>query len=363
MSYGVLACQRCGFVFASGIDSKEDSEAYYRDNLKYTYEGSQHCAPDLVGIHEDSFRFVHETLQARPGPPAAPDNRILDIGCSTGDLLACFRRAGYPRLTGLDPTPACREIARKLYGLEIETGTISTYTADSPFDVVLLSSVLEHLPDLAFAMQKLRALLRNDGFLFVQVPDVDNFGVDMKEPFLEFSIEHINYFTETSLRNLLSRFGFAPVRIRHDVLRYNRTAYPALTSMWSKGEVPEDWEPEPASVAPLRAYVNRSGREIEEVREKIDRLVGSQEEVVVWGVGSLTARLLATTGLKNANIVRFVDSNPGLHGRRLLGKEIQSPDSLRGDGTTVFISTYVYGEEIRSRLLGELRYQGRAVTL
>lgn len=358
--YVVVACEACGFTFAQNLPSAEEYEAYYRSNLKYTYEGSRDTSEALLRMYRSSFEIVDSVLR-QGAPGVGLGARVLDIGCSTGELLALFHRAGYRELNGVDPAPECREIARRLYGLEIETGVLSEMRTGEPYDVVLFANVLEHLPDPSPAMARVASMIREGGFLFIQLPDADNFGANLKEPFFEFSIEHINYFTEASLTNVLGRSGFTPARIRHDLLAYKGIVYPVITSVWQKtggrGQLVR------SDTAPLRAYVAASARRMQDLAEAIDALVASGEPLVIWGVGSLTARLLATTNLSQANITGFVDSNRGHHGKKLIGREIVPPASLAGGNGAVLVSSFAYGPEIRATLEQELRFAGRIITI
>lgn len=357
--YTVGVCGRCGFAFARDLPSTEEYETYYRATTKYTYEGSRDAAASHVAMHEPSFRLVDRFLAARED--RGRELRIIDIGCSTGELLSLFARAGYRRLEGVDPTAECVRIAQQLYGLDVRAGVLSELATGEPYDLVLLANVLEHIPDLPAAVARVASLVRDGGLLFVQVPDAANFGVDLKEPFLEFSIEHINYFTETSLANLLGTAGFSAAAIEHDVLAYKGASYPVVTSLWRKGGARPELTASDWSV--LRDYVQRSKARLAELERAIDAIVDGGEPVAIWGVGSLTARLLATTRLASANVVAFIDSNSGQHGRKLIGREICAPSWLEGKEATVFVSSFVYGAEIRATLERELHYGGRIVTI
>jgi len=351
--YVVVTCYDCGFAFARDLPGAEEYESYYRTNLRYTYEGSRGAAEALFAIHQGSFELVDRHLSH------AKESRILDIGCSTGELLALFQRAGYTHLTGVDPTLECSEIAKRLHGVEVTTAVLSEISAEQPYDVVLLANVLEHIPNLRQAMQRVSSVLRSGGLLFVQVPDGAHFGADFKEPFLEFSIEHVNFFTETSLANLLDELS--AVEVRHDVVAHKGVSYPVITSLWRKSG--GGTQRTVSDTGAIRAYVARSNARLDELRRTIDALVAGGEPVVIWGVGSLTARFLATTNLAKANIAGFVDSNSGHHGKRLLEREIAPPSSLAGRDVTVFVSSFVYGAEIRRTLESEMRYRGRIVTI
>jgi len=159
--YVVVTCRDCGFAFARDLPGAEEYESYYRTNLRYTYEGSRGAAEALFAIHQGSFELVDRHLSH------AKESRILDVGCSTGELLALFQRAGYTRLTGVDPTPECREIAKRLHGVEVTTAVLSEISAEQPYDVVLLANVLEHIPNLRQAMRHVSSVLRSGGLLFV----------------------------------------------------------------------------------------------------------------------------------------------------------------------------------------------------
>lgn len=196
--YAVVACERCGFLFARNLPSDEEYKRYYRANLKYTYEGSRDAADSLFAMHARSFDMVHAHLTHDRPPEQTLQSRIVDIGCSTGELLALFQRSGYGRLHGIDPTPECSQIARRLYGVDVETAVLSEVVPEEPYDVVLLANVLEHIPNLRDAVHRIARFVRDGGMLFVQIPDAGHFGADMQEPFLEFSIEHINYFTDAT---------------------------------------------------------------------------------------------------------------------------------------------------------------------
>lgn len=353
--YTVVACSRCGFTFARDLPPPEHYEAYYRASTKYTYEGSRDAAAAMTAMHEPSFALVDSIL----GDDRSL--RVLDVGCSTGELLALFQRAGYTHLEGVDPTPECARIAQQLYGLDVRAGVLSEIAAEDPYDLVMFANVLEHMPDLRPAVARIASLVRDGGWLFIQVPDAGHFGADMNEPFLEFSIEHINYFTDASLANLLAIEGFEIAKREHHVLRHKGAFFPVITSLWRKSGERAALVPSDASA--MRGYIEKSRQRMTEVEAKIDAIAASGEPLIVWGVGALTARLLATTRLAKANIVAFVDSNSGQQGRRLLEREIHAPSWLAEQHVTVLISSFVYADEIRRTLEDDIHYGGRIVAI
>ncbi len=71
---------------------------------------------------------------------------------------------------------------------------------------------------------------------------------------------------------------------------------------------------------------------------------------MVWGVGTHTTRLMATSRLAEANIVAFIESNARYHGKTLNGRPILAPSALRERAEPVLISSRVFQKEIADQI-------------
>ena len=355
--YLVSACRACGFLLADDIPSQQEYERYYNLNSKYTYDKG---APP-VGIktlHLEAFRFVAEYLAQERATVAPESIRILDIGCSTGHLLHLFQENGYPDVLGIEPAPECSSLARDLYGIRVISSPLSGFVSSCRFDIIIMSGVLEHVRDLSSTLSRVSSLLADGGLLVTIVPDAERFSLEPKEPFHEFSLEHINYFTQASMTNLMGKFGITGRQSKSMPVDFYDSS--ALAAIWEKtGEVGLIRN-DASGLGKMREYIAASTRRMEKLNTLIDDLVMTQEDVVVWGAGSLTGRLLACTNLGKANIRMVVDSNKGLQGKKLNGFGILSPEVLEDNPLTVFISTYIYGNEIRLAL-EKCRHRGRII--
>jgi len=358
--YTVVVCQDCGFAFADNLPEQEAFDAYYRDLSKYEY---QHRGGRESPNDEARLREIAATLcRLIPHRKA----RVLEIGSSTGRLLALLQENGYPNVCGLDPSPGCAAAARQLYNVPVLTRSVADLAlAEERFDFLILVGVIEHIRDLDGALLTMRRILSPGARVYLDVPDATQFADHPDAPFQQFSMEHINFFSGISLANLMLARGFEPVFSEKVLRQYTDvTIMPCVHAAFdNRGAVPvafnRDGETEPR----LREYIEQSRAVDRRVRHLIGRTVANREPIIVWGVGTHTQRLLATGGLDGANIALFVDSNPKYHGQRLNGIPIVSPESLDGRSEPILVSSRVFLREIEHQIHHQLRLPNEVLSL
>ena len=356
--YDLVVCAECGAAYADGIPAREVFDTYYARMSKY--EQSQRSG-ELSPIDKERFAQVADML----APHLRPASRIVDVGCATGGLLAELQRRGFNHLLGLDPSPVCAAIARRLYGIEVRTMTIHELTTlEEGFDVAVLIGVFEHLPELDESITSLIKILKPGGLLYVEVPDAGSYHKHFGAPYQFLSIEHVNFFSPASLTNLLARRGFERVFAgkveRHLGPKSIEPAVSALFSLTGKGAPPQrDLETERA----LLKYLESSRRLEEEIQQKIARVAGSQIPLAVWGAGTHTLRLLETSKLGSARIVAIIDSNPRYQGKQLRGIPIVTPGEFQSAEATILISSQVAESEIKAQIRTRLGWTNPVICL
>ncbi len=358
--YDVALCEVCGAGYADDIPEQRAFDTYYAEMSKYEYS-QREGAPSQTD--QDRYRATARLAGAYLSTGAA----IADVGCASGGLLAEFKRQGFENLTGFDPSPACADAARRLYGLNVIPASIyDLRNIDRSFDAIILTGVLEHLRDVDESLGALAGLLNPGGLLYIEVPDASRYYEWFGAPFQFFSMEHVNFFSPGSLSNLLSRRGFECLHTER-VKRFlgPRAVEPAVVGVFrlregaTPGEPVRDSETGPT----LARYIEDSARLEKRIDSVIAHLAHTAEPLAVWGAGTHTLRLLETSALPTANLVAFIDSNLRYQGKSLHGIPIIGPDQFSDRAATILISSHVAEGEIADAIKERLRWPNRVVLL
>ena len=142
--------------------------------------------------------------------PVVRGGRVLDVGCSGGDLLASLAHAGW-RAEGVDPDAGAVTLAMSR-GLDVRVGVLPNPTyADGTFDAVTMSHAIEHVPDPGAVLTETRRILRPGGRLAIVTPNARAIGHWWFRASW-FALEpprHLSIFTLPALRRLLEDSGFS----------------------------------------------------------------------------------------------------------------------------------------------------------
>ncbi|NDK10361.1 class I SAM-dependent methyltransferase [Candidatus Gracilibacteria bacterium] len=309
----IVLCNFCGFVYVNNTPSQKYYNEYYKNQSKY--EGTRQ--------HEMHDEFTYKQFDYILRKFIPKNSSILEVGCSVGKLLDFIKHRGYKNLLGVEPAPECRIIAKKDYNISVITSTLEKFASKRKYDLVIFSAVLEHLTEVRNAIIKAYSLLNTNGMIYICVPDAERFHKKFDEPYGEFSTEHINFFTEKSLYQLMSNCD--KVFIKSDGK--------AIVSLWKKIKIEDNG---------MHKYISQSQKKMGLILKKIELL---PKNTIIWGVGALTQRLLMTTKIRN-KIFKFVDSNKNLIGKKLDGIDILSPDKLVEYNNPILISSFAFKDEI-----------------
>jgi len=121
-----------------------------------------------IDVEVRLFKLPH-LLSLLPGHRSL--RSVLEIGCATGELIAAVPLERGGRKVGIDISPANIEVARERFpAIEFRCGDARAVKTER-FDAVILSDVLEHVPDDAGLLRDAAALADT---VLINLPLEDN---------------------------------------------------------------------------------------------------------------------------------------------------------------------------------------------
>ncbi|MFP5219522.1 MAG: class I SAM-dependent methyltransferase [Actinomycetes bacterium] len=199
----VLRCRSCGHgqlaVMPTDVVLGEVYGAAADDEYVEEEAGQRRTATDVLARLER-----HQPQRGR----------LLDLGCWVGFLLAEARERGW-EVTGVEPSTWAARYAREQNGVDVVEADV--LGADLPlgaFDAVVLADVVEHLPDPASALTRIRDLTAPRGVLLLALPDAGSLVARaLGRRWWSVIPTHVQYFTRGSLSALLGRAGWQVLEV------------------------------------------------------------------------------------------------------------------------------------------------------
>lgn len=165
-------CDACGCLYL--LDIPEDFTPYYNDQYYSKVKSRVSLLRKIrAKIYLSRFSFLvdwnpRRDLDALKIANFEKGKSLLDVGCGeAARLVHDLRELGYQAI-GIDPF-ASGNVSDK-YGLSVLKSSI--FEMDGKYDLVILRHSLEHMPDPAKVMSKIRSLLNDNGVCIISVPVV-----------------------------------------------------------------------------------------------------------------------------------------------------------------------------------------------
>jgi SAM-dependent methyltransferase len=170
---------------------------------------------DSVG-RRGLLRLLFGTISSRVMPGIRPprgQNRVLDVGCGSGDLLRTYQSLGWSA-KGIEINPRSCEAARA-QGIEVHQGTVFDASYASSFDLVILRHVIEHVLDPVSFLRTAAGFLDPDGVLVLSTPNAGGMGFSLYGScwYPLDAPRHLLLFDPRSIRTLGESTGLRTVRL------------------------------------------------------------------------------------------------------------------------------------------------------
>lgn len=177
------------------------------------------------------------------------ENRVLDVGCSSGLLGARVRSLGH-HVTGVDymEIPGVRDALDDFVLADLDDGDLSK--VEGTYDVILCGDVLEHLRQPGNLLEQAAAKLNPGGSILVSVPNFAHWYPRLRSALGLFDYDqrgildstHVRFFTKRSFEGLVRSKGLSVAR---------RTATGLPFDVKNRGGAPRDKAPRPGLLRSL----------------------------------------------------------------------------------------------------------------
>jgi ubiquinone/menaquinone biosynthesis C-methylase UbiE len=134
-----------------------------------------------------------------------PKDKVLDLGCGAASIWYSLKKIKDIEITGLDVSPAMIKEAKKLYHKAnfIIGNSEKLPFKDESFDVVLVSSVLHHLPEPDKSFKEIRRVLKPYGKLIGREPQNDQY-IKEADPYLSGAIMMLMHMVRRREKTILT---------------------------------------------------------------------------------------------------------------------------------------------------------------
>jgi SAM-dependent methyltransferase len=203
----------------------------------------------------------------------------------------------------------------------------ATYVLDPSwkglFDLIAAHYVFKHIPQVVASLENLKSFLTSDGVIFFSVPDWEANPGDL------LVADHVNHFTETSIRRAVRAAGMK-------VLRIERTLLPAAFTVvcTSTGIEPVPIRPDIEKIIDVgEGCVAGLALACGRLDEKF--VANRNRRSAIFGAG-FYGMFILIRAFDKVPMSCFLDNNPHLWHREIFGISVLPPKSLPDDIEVVY---------------------------
>ncbi len=209
----IYRCHSCEYEFLVK-ESVRDQKSFYENNYWQSVGPSLAKESSYDEIFESYVPFQNNRLSTI-SPFLKDQTSVIEIGCSTGHFL--FHLKDFvKRGVGVDFDKKALDYCEKKTGYQVISGGLEAAVSElqgETFDVLCCFQVLEHVEDLAAFLNGIKALVKPNGIVYIEVPNLKDplltlYDVPDYQKFY-YHEDHVHYFSIKSLQKLLRSYGFS----------------------------------------------------------------------------------------------------------------------------------------------------------
>jgi SAM-dependent methyltransferase len=195
-----VLCVGCGLAHVEPLPSEADLAAFYQQEYRQQYKNSSE--PKAYHVLRNG-RLAKQRLQLLSDWWKVGD-RLLDVGCGGGEFVYLSAKAGL-QVSGWEADGTYAAYVRRELAADVYHGQWCDGPTKQNLDLITLFHVLEHLADPLQRLRTLRPMLRPQGRLIIEVPNLET---EHQRFIHRFHKAHLFHFSAPTLKAFGERAGF-----------------------------------------------------------------------------------------------------------------------------------------------------------
>jgi 2-polyprenyl-3-methyl-5-hydroxy-6-metoxy-1,4-benzoquinol methylase len=208
----IVRCERCQLEFVNPLPDPSAMQKLYLSEMVSDDPDKGYFSRYILERQkrEKSFSKLYHTRLKLIEANKPGKGNLLDLGCGAGFFIKCAQDRGWSG-HGLEMLPEYVQYAQESLGLhQVQQGSLDDSLPFPPetFDVVTMWDLIEHLRHPLACLEKINRATKPGGLLVIWTPNVKN-SIFVKEQWLSYGMkQHIYFFSQNSLKQLLQKAGF-----------------------------------------------------------------------------------------------------------------------------------------------------------
>jgi len=209
--YSVLGCTECGLQYLDPVPTPDEIRQIYTAGYYKAWgmENGETSAVAVMKKHTFALRLQELESVVEPG-------RLLDVGTASGFLLEVAQARGFTPY-GVELSEYSGKLAAAKFGAgRIHIGTLETAPfPQASFRAIVMSDLLEHVPDPLGTLRLAREFLEESGVLQVVTPDTSALSRGcMGARWTHYKAEHLTYWNPDVLRLAAKKTGYRVLSVK-----------------------------------------------------------------------------------------------------------------------------------------------------
>lgn len=340
----VFFCNSCSHVMNSSINNVQD---YYSENYNINIDSEDEDQLYETKDNKNIYRTDHQLEIFKSYYPDLSRVKILDYGCGKSSMgkKICEQNNNIS-LHLFDVSDSYKKYWEKI------TPSEKTATYDIPvswnqkFDIITSFFSLEHIDDVSGCLDRMHALLRPSGEVYILVPNVLENIADLVV------IDHVNHFTTLSITTALKRAGFDEIIVDE---KSHRGVF--VVKAKKSSSVIDRYFPKKQEIRTTLDKVISISRFWLGVGEFVEREEKNlTSDIIIYGAGFYGSFLYSLIKDKS-KISHFVDSNQFLQKKPLFNLEVKPLTTLSNIGESkVFVGL---NPKIARQVIDQLKIENK----